>query len=1005
MGYSNIAGDLNVYGTTTLSSLRMNGSITAQGIISTGVSNFTNIIASNLTVTNAFIVTATNTQVTNALSITNQGTATALYVNQNETVAHVHNVAEFYDHTTVAMIIDPNGNVAIHQARSDGYALSVLQGASIDQLTLGTPLGISSGGTGTAVGATQNYVFAGPSIGSAGAPSFRALVNADLPSVISVSNVFGNGSGLSSLNSSNLVGNVANANVALVVSQATQPNITSVGTLTGLNVQGLLIASNGSSIGNINGTNVSTVGTAQSVTAAAQTNITSVGTLTGLNVQGLLIASNGSAIGNINGTNVSTVGTAQSVTAAAQTNITSVGTLTSLNVSGNIFSANAVTTTNLFANTLTLSNATSTINVIGSVTASTFYGAHAGSNTLSASNIFSANALTTTNLFANTLTLSNATSTINVIGTVTASTFYGALAGSNTISASNIFSANALTTTNLFANTLTLSNATSTINVTGNLYVSNAVTTTNIVAAGFTSNSSNTIFNYDTVTIPFINSTTLNVASTANVLVQTIQGSSGLPSLAVTGNIYASNALTTTNLFANTLTLSNATSIVNVTGNIYASNALTTTNLFANTLTLSNATSIVNVTGNIYASNAVQTTNVVASGTIYYNEDLFKRGPHLLPTVANASTIQAWISATCNAVAQPTKSWWASSATPAYGNIASGPIGTTDYGGSILLADNRVLFVPQNASNIGIFNPATNQFSTITPIGLSASTGQFRSGVLVPNGNVVFIPWNSSNVGVFNPAANTYANIAVGASAAGGGFRFQGGVLGPTGNVIMVPRDSANIGIFNPRTLTLTNVGPIAGQGLSLFGSGVLLPNGNVVMSPLSTGANIGMYNTYSLAATGFTNVGPIASSGTWESATLAPNGNVIFPPSSAINVVIYNPTFVSSPIAAGGFSNVSIGFGTIGGGNYFQGSALLPSGNVIFCPADASNVGMFDPAALTYSNCAAVSTATAKFYGATLVPDGRVVFTPATSANVGILNTFTPAPVEFCKSPYFNKY
>jgi hypothetical protein len=119
-------------------------------------------------------------------------------------------VAEFYDHLTVAMIIDPNGNVAIHQARSDGYSLSVVGGVSMDVLTLSTPLSISSGGTGTATGATQNYVFAGPTVGSAGAPSFRALVNADLPSVISVSNVSANGAGLNSLNFSNVTGFLPN---------------------------------------------------------------------------------------------------------------------------------------------------------------------------------------------------------------------------------------------------------------------------------------------------------------------------------------------------------------------------------------------------------------------------------------------------------------------------------------------------------------------------------------------------------------------------------------------------------------------------------------------------------------------------------------------------------------------------------------------------------------------------------------------------------------------------
>ena len=65
------------------------------------------------------------------------------------------------------------------------------------------------------------------------------------------------------------------------------------------------------------------------------------------------------------------------------TNVDVLGTAASLNV----ISSNALTTTNIFANTLTLANAASSINVIGSVTASTFYGAIAGSNTVSASTL------------------------------------------------------------------------------------------------------------------------------------------------------------------------------------------------------------------------------------------------------------------------------------------------------------------------------------------------------------------------------------------------------------------------------------------------------------------------------------------------------------------------------------------------------------------------------------------------------------------------------------------
>jgi hypothetical protein len=47
--------------------------------------------------------------------------------------------------------------------------------------TASLPLAISNGGSGTATGAGQNDVFAGPSSGGTGAPSFRSLVAADLP--------------------------------------------------------------------------------------------------------------------------------------------------------------------------------------------------------------------------------------------------------------------------------------------------------------------------------------------------------------------------------------------------------------------------------------------------------------------------------------------------------------------------------------------------------------------------------------------------------------------------------------------------------------------------------------------------------------------------------------------------------------------------------------------------------------------------------------------------------
>jgi hypothetical protein len=108
------------------------------------------------------------------------------------------------------------------------------------------------------------------------------------------------------------------ANIAGTVTVNAQPNITSVGTLTSLNVSGNITAGNfvGNFVGDISNANYANF--AGAVVNSAQPNITSVGTLTSLNVSGIVTAN--SFIGGIR-TN-------------SQPNITSVGTLTGLAVTG-----------------------------------------------------------------------------------------------------------------------------------------------------------------------------------------------------------------------------------------------------------------------------------------------------------------------------------------------------------------------------------------------------------------------------------------------------------------------------------------------------------------------------------------------------------------------------------------------------------------------------------------------------------------------------------------------
>jgi hypothetical protein len=202
----------------------------------------------------------------------------------------------------------------------------------------------------------------------------------------------------------NVSGNVANAthsSTANTVVDSSQPNITSVGTLTSLVVGGNITPSSNvtydlgnntnrfkdlylsgntiylgdmvmtatgtdfSVIGNLtsNNANLGNLTTANffagTLTTNAQPNITSVGTLSSLAVTGNISAGNVNATtftGTLSGAATSAT-TAGTVTTDSQPNITSVGTLTSLSVSGNLSAGNAnagnLLTANFITGTLT----------------------------------------------------------------------------------------------------------------------------------------------------------------------------------------------------------------------------------------------------------------------------------------------------------------------------------------------------------------------------------------------------------------------------------------------------------------------------------------------------------------------------------------------------------------------------------------------------------------------------------------------------------------------------
>ena len=131
------------------------------------------------------------------------------------------------------------------------------------------------------------------------------------------------------------LGNLATANFFTgTLTTNAQPNITSVGTLTTLQIAGT---------GSVTGANlVSANFITGTLTTAQQPNITSVGTLGNLSVQGN-IQTNNISVGNVLSANL--IG--GTLTTNAQPNITSVGTLANLAVTGNANVGGTVNTANL----------------------------------------------------------------------------------------------------------------------------------------------------------------------------------------------------------------------------------------------------------------------------------------------------------------------------------------------------------------------------------------------------------------------------------------------------------------------------------------------------------------------------------------------------------------------------------------------------------------------------------------------------------------------------------
>ena len=708
-----------------------------------------------------------------------------------------------------------------------------------------------------------------------------------------ITNVTTNGSSISSLNSANLVGNVARSDLALVVSQNAQPNITSVGVLTGLTVGGILnsnlFTGNASGLSNITGSNV-TGNVAQSdlalvVSQNAQPNITSVGVLTGLTVGGILnsnlFTGNASGLSNLTGSNV-TGNVARSdlalvVSQNAQPNITSLGVLTDLNVQGLLIASNASAVSNLNASNLNSGTIPIGVFPASGVTAGT-YGSSSNVTQLSidqygrittASNVgfLSSSQWTTINgnvayqngVSIGTLTNPPPGSNLYVLGTatITGTANVGTL---NVISISNL---NSLTT-NIVASVANVG----TLNV---ISISNLNSlTTNIVA------SVANVGTLNVISISNLNSLTTNlVASVANVGTLNVISISNLNSL--TTNLIASVANVGT---LNVISISNLNSL---TTNLVASVANVGT---LNVISISNLNSL---TTNIVASVAnVGTLNVISIS------NLNSLTTNLIATTANVGTLNVWrVSNLANLTVSntiTTTNVYANLVNVSYltvtSNIISGaPTGNTYLTGNLVVSGNvftslgsplgagggYYLSLPTNIAVQPGYNGAI--YGTAYPFSIGLSNGFTINGTstlitITPNGNFKF---NTVGPYILNAVLSSSDNItglALGSNVADIHgqdqnylYRYTIFVSQNPTEVIKIPINVTDTSLYyyldifkvDQGTIYATNyasggtyltIAPLTGGGLATGG-----PGGTPGTQWISSGSNIYFPNSVGIGA------------------------------------------------------------------------------------------------------------------------------------------------------------
>lgn len=306
-------------------------------------------------------------------------------------------------------------------------------------------------------------------------------------------------------------------------------------------------------------------------------------------------------------------------------------------------------------------------------------------------------------------------------------------------------------------------------------------------------------------------------------------------------------------------------------------------------------------------------------------------------------------------------------------SFSSGPsISTPDnpFSDTVLTPSGKVILVPNENDNIGIYDPSDNSYTQGPQHGESKPA--FSSGLLTQDGRVIFVPRQSSNIGIFDPSDNSYTSGPTHGEVTPA---FRGGCVLNDGRMVFAPASSSNVGIFDPSNNSYTSGATVAADAALEFKGAVLDQNNRVIFSP-SRYSNVGIYD----ASTDTFSDGPAHDAGNdpFSLPTLMQDGRILFAPYQQSSIYIFDPS--NDSLTQGPELGSSVDF------TRTNNAFLMNNGEVLFTPVFDEEFIIFDPDSETTYIAAENAKAV---LGGSYISDDRIVFAPSdNTGSVQIVKT-----------------